>query len=542
MFLHTGHEDIARLVRHDLVRHDHVIYTGPMTSAAFRRIGLGSRSLWLLGWVVVLAAVLLISAMVERSRLFSDFTNEATILHRLLSQRVDQHDAHLTALSALASADGGNRPDLFLQVAATISQFYPRIVAIDLVSLSDPADVLTTRRGLDDEQIALLDAAARGSSGRLVLRVPPWAPGRYLLVKRSPNTDNAKFALAMEVDGSALMDVSSDYWSRPSIGWSLLLPDGAPLAGTGPLAEPDFEKSLGSQSQPLVLQANFAPQGTDLLPVGRLATLTVVSTLGYLGLVLGVAQYARAREAERQAYLSAQEARLAHASRVNALGEMASGIAHELTQPLTAILSQAQAGRHLSRRGDVEALEPTLQGIADQAKRASAILERLRNWTVPAQDADRTGEVGTALENVQLLLAPEAIRHGVALRIAALQSPLSIRGDQIELEQIVFNLVRNAIEATSGREGGEVAVTVDQSGEQVLVDVTDNGPGVSPALRERLFDPFVTDKPDGTGLGLALCRRLAERMGGEVLLVTAHPARFRLRLPVCGQPVRKAFP
>ena len=77
-----------------------------------------------------MAAVLLLSAVVERSRSSSEFTNEATILHRLLSQRADQHDAHLTALSALTSADGGNRPDLFLQVAATVSQFYPRIEAI----------------------------------------------------------------------------------------------------------------------------------------------------------------------------------------------------------------------------------------------------------------------------------------------------------------------------------------------------------------------------------------------------------------------------
>lgn len=92
----------------------------------------------LVGWLVLMAAGLLFSALVERNRLASEFESEATILHRLLSQRADQHDAHLTALSALASADGGNRPDLFLQVAATIIRFYPRIVAIDLVTLASP--------------------------------------------------------------------------------------------------------------------------------------------------------------------------------------------------------------------------------------------------------------------------------------------------------------------------------------------------------------------------------------------------------------------
>lgn len=491
--------------------------------------------LQLAGWLVLLLAGLLLTAMLERNRLASEFDTEATILHRLLSQRADQHDAHMTALSALASADGGNRPDLFLQVAATISRFYPRIVAIDLVALAAPGDYLTTRTGLGAEQIEVLRAAALGSDGKLDVRAAPWAPGRYLLIKRSPNTDNARFALAMEVDGTALIDVSAAYWARPSVAWSLLLPDGEPLAGAGRIAAPQFGKPLGSQSQPLVLQADLAPRLTDLLPPGRLAAIAVLITLGYFGLVLGFGQYARARRAERQAYLSAQEARLAHASRVNTLGEMASGIAHELTQPLTAILSQAQAARHLSRRGDIGALEPAMQGIADQARRASAILERLRNWTVPAQAADPVGELATALQNVQLLLQPEATRHGVILRFDTAPPPLGIRGDQVELEQIVFNLIRNAIESASGQPGGEVSVAARRSGDQVIVDITDNGPGIAAEVRDRLFEPFVTGKPGGTGLGLALCQRLAERMGGEVQLVTAQPALFRLRLPVQGE-------
>lgn len=505
--------------------------------ASFKR-----RSLQLAGWLVLMVAGLCLAALFERSRLASEFDTEATILHRLLSQRADQHDAHLTALSALASADSGNQPDLFREVAATIIRFYPRIVAIDLVPLAAPGDVLTTRPGLSDEQIETLRAAALGSTGTLDVRAAPWASGRYLLIKRGPNTDDARFALAMEVDGAALIDVSATYWTRPSVIWSLLLPDGTPLAGAGRIAAPVFEKPLGSQSQPLVLQADFVPRLADLLPVGRLATIAVLITLGYLGLVLGLGQYARARRAERQAYRSAQEARLAHASRVNTLGEMASGIAHELTQPLTAILSQAQAARHLSRRGDIAALEPAMQGIADQAKRASAILERLRNWTVPAQDADRIGDLGIALQNVQLLLQPEASLRGVTLSFDAPTTQFGIRGDQVELEQILFNLIRNAIEAASEQAGGTVSVSGRRSGDQVVVDVTDTGPGVAEVLRDRLFEPFVTGKPGGTGLGLALCQRLAERMGGEMQLVTAQPALFRLRLPVRGLPAGKAAP
>jgi signal transduction histidine kinase len=108
------------------------------------------------------------------------------------------------------------------------------------------------------------------------------------------------------------------------------------------------------------------------------------------------------------------------------------------------------------------------------------------------------------------------------------------------MEQIIFNLVRNAIEAASGQADGEVSVSARRSGNQVIVDVTDNGPGVADDLRDRLFEPFVTGKPGGTGLGLALCQRLAERMGGEVQLVTARPALFQLRLPVQGLPTGEA--
>lgn len=500
------------------------------------------RSLPFAGWLVLMLVVIVLTAMVERNRLQSEFESEATILHRLLSQRADQHDAHMTALSALASADSGNRPDLFLSVAVTISRFYPRIVAIDLVALAGDRDFLTTRSGLGAEQIAVLRQAGLASEGRLYLRAAPWAMGRYLLVKRSPNTEDARFALAMEVDGTALVDLSGPFWSRPSIHWSLLLPDGAPLAGAGRIDAPDFEKILGSQSQPLILQADFAPHAPDLLPAGRLSVAAALATLVYFGLVLGLGQYARARRAERQAYLSAQEARLAHASRVNTLGEMASGIAHELTQPLTAILSQAQAARHLARLGNIGAVEPAVQGIAEQAKRASAILERLRNWTVPAQDEDRVGALGTALQNVELLLRHEATNRGVALTFDPVPPSIAIRGDQVELEQIIFNLAHNAIEAASGQPGGSVSVLARRSGDEAVVDVLDNGPGVARDLRDRLFEPFVTGKPGGTGLGLALCQRLAERMGGEVLLVSAHPALFRLHLPVHRLPDGGAAP
>ena len=251
----------------------------------------------------------------------------------------------------------------------------------------------------------------------------------------------------------------------------------------------------------------------------------------YFGLGLGFQQYARARRAEQQADFSAQEARLAHASRVNALGEMASGMAHELTQPLTAILSQAQAGRHLARRGDANALEQVMQQIADQAKRASAILESLRNWTKTSQPSDRLADVTQAVRSVELLLSREARTRNVELTVKTGSGPMTVRGDQVEVEQIVFNLVHNAIDAAAGRAEAGVNVAVHSVLDRIVIDVSDTGPGVPSNMRNRLFEPFVTSKPGGTGLGLALCQRLAERMGGEVTLLDSLPTTFRVILP-----------
>lgn len=488
------------------------------------------------GWLAVLFVAAGLSALLERQKLQNELQTEAHILHRLASQRADQHDAHLTSLSALATAGEEVRRDLFLDVGATILRFYPRITAIDLVPLAG-GGYLTSRPGLPEETAAIVRSAARASSGQLVLAATPSAPGHYLLVKRSPNSDSARFGLALQIDAAALLASDSAFWSRTSVSRTLHLPDGTGLLQGGPAADAaaQFAKPLGSASQPLSFSAGIAPGLTDLLPLQRLLAVAGFTSLLYLIAALGLRQLLRARQAESQARLSAQDARLAHASRVNALGEMASGIAHELTQPLTAILSQAQAGRHLAARGGADQTGPVFEGIASQAKRASAILGRLRSWTRPRTGPAGPAPVQEAIRSVELLLRPEAGRAGVRLAVDPGPSAMTVRADPVELEQILFNLVRNAIEAAAESDEKQVALSARRSGGGVLIEVADSGPGVPPEIRPRLFEPFVTGKPDGTGLGLALCQRLAERMGGDLSLGADAPQTlFRLRLPDAG--------
>lgn len=490
-----------------------------------------TRCIFVLGGIVLVAAALTLTAAVGRGRLLAELSDAATVLHRQLSQRVDQHDAHLTALSAVAISEATDDSDVFQQVAATIVHFYPRITAVDLVALTDRDRSLSTRPRLSADHVAMVRKAALASDGLPVLLPAPDAPGSYLMIKRSPNSDLARYGIALEISSAALLDTEPTFWTKASVHLSLLLPDGTPLIWGPGAEEPQFEKELGSQSQPLQLQAGIAPALTDILPPGRAAAVIALTTFLYFALGLGLQQYARARRAEKQADFSAQEARLAHASRVNALGEMASGMAHELTQPLTAILSQAQAGRHLARRGDASALEQVMQQIADQAKRASAILESLRNWTKAPQPKDRLADVTQALKSVELLLSREAQTRGVDLTVKTGSGQLTVRGDQVEVEQIVFNLVHNAIDAASGQAKAGVTVTVHSAPDSIVIDVSDTGPGVPGDMRNRLFEPFVTSKPAGTGLGLALCQRLAERMGGEVTLLDSPQTTFSVILP-----------
>ncbi len=212
------------------------------------------------------------------------------------------------------------------------------------------------------------------------------------------------------------------------------------------------------------------------------------------------------------------------------MGEMASGMAHELAQPLTAILSQAQAGRHLARRGDVARLGTVLDDTVSQAQRAADILDRLRRWSKPNRAPSKPCALHDAAQSVQRLLALEAKTKGATVTLSLYDEPLFIDADPVELEQVVFNLVRNALDAS---DAARVTIRTDVDGRMAILDVTDNGPGVPDDIRTRIFEPFVTGKPDGTGLGLALCQRLVEEMGGDIALLSeAAETTFRLSLPL----------
>lgn len=485
-------------------------------------------------WTLTCGLALLVTAGFERSAGLADLKAQSERLHAVASQRVDQHDAHLTALSAVAVAGAQQRLDLFREVAGAIMRFYPRIIGISLVSLDERDEVLDL--GVRDAKVAnLIRTAARQSTGAPVLERYPSDRPVYLIVKRSPNSEAARYGLALIIDAAALLDGDSAYWARPETTRWLALPDGTPLMGASDDGHvPQFTRALSSGTQPLELKTAVRMTMLDLLPPGRVALVMFLFALGGVALRVIGRQRAKMRAAETRAELSDLEIRLSHASRVNALGEMASGMAHELTQPLTAILAQAQAARHLAARGDAERVAPILNDVIGQTRRASAILERLRTWTRPRERNAEEIDLRDCVQVAKSLLSGQASELGAQLRVTTPPTPVPVEGDRVELEQVLFNLIRNALDAVAESEGmREVTVSVAMEGDIAIIDVSDTGPGIRPDVRDRLFTPFVTTRDNGTGLGLALSHRLVERAGGELALVEGCAgAHFRINLPL----------
>ena len=487
-------------------------------------------------WLVLVALTVVGLSAFERWSLQNELVSESEILHRIVSQRADQHDAHLTALSAVASAGEKLRTDLFLDVANTIRRFYPRIASIHLVSLIDDTSVAQATSLNSKDQAELIANAARQSNGSLQLLADPEKPSSYLLVKRSPNTDEARFGLALTIDADELLHTDADFWAQDSVQSGLAAPDGALLAGQKIGNNSAFSKVLGSASQPLILESALNPSWASLFPLRPIFVGIIVLSLTYLLFLSLLGQYLGARSAERVALAGALELRLAHASRVNALGEMASGIAHELTQPLTAILSQLQAGKHLNKRGESGSLSKVLDDAVEQSKRAASILERMRRWTTPQGPSKQLTSLQGSMETIQSLLLPKAKESNISLKFISPPEAVIVNADSVELEQVLFNLVRNAFDAVEDQANPLVDVQLYVEATDALIDVSDNGNGVAPEIRQRLFEPFVTQKSGGTGLGLALSQRLIDHMGGEISLVEdANKTIFRVRLPISNE-------
>ena len=224
---------------------------------------------------------------------------------------------------------------------------------------------------------------------------------------------------------------------------------------------------------------------------------------------------------------------LAQANRLSILGQVSAGVAHEINQPLAAIRTYAESGGHLLDTGHPGEARDNLREIVSVTERIGAITQALRGFARRGAGKIRPIVVEEAIDGALLLLAGRIRDAGVAIRRAPRAPGVTVMAGRIRLEQVLVNLLQNALDAVGDREEPAVTIGVREDGETVAITVTDNGPGVSRAAREQLFMPFNTTKATGLGLGLVISGDIAREFGGVLALEPgeAPGAAFTLTLP-----------
>jgi signal transduction histidine kinase len=471
-----------------------------------------------LGWIAAGLALSLLGAWLIAQRGLqaqrAAFETDARIVHRLLSQQVVQHDAILATLALLEP----ERPEALPRLSA----IHPRLLSV-LARAPDGA--------WSDAALARAEAASR-ASGRAAMAAGDLASGRYTLVQ---GAGSGAYALVIALDGLVPdTDWPMDRANSPvrvALQWngqSLTLQPGRALERAWRF---DFDKVVAAESQP------FHAVATRWVGWGELPWLGMGAwVLAVLAGFSLLAHALRLREARQRAEALL---RLGQLGRLNAMGEFAAGLAHELNQPLTAVLASTQAAQRLLA-DEPPALDTAREAMgraSGQARRAAEVLARLRRGLEPPAGAaeQRALDLGACVREALYLLQPDIERRGVAVRWLA-SDPVVVRADPVAIDQIVHNLIANALQAMDRVSSAprELRLAVRREGPSAVLEVADTGPGLPPDVLPRLFEPFFSTREGGLGLGLTLSESLAQAQGGR-LSAGAAPgggAQFSLQLPL----------
>jgi two-component system, LuxR family, sensor kinase FixL len=254
------------------------------------------------------------------------------------------------------------------------------------------------------------------------------------------------------------------------------------------------------------------------------------------GAVVSSTDITERKRAELEAQRSRQE--LAHFTRVSTMGELTASLAHELNQPLTGILTNAQAARRLleKTRPDLEELRAILQDIIEDDRRAADVIQRLRELLRKGESEVSRLDLNALIRDVLKLLGSDTVIRNVSIALDLESGATVVSGDRVQLEQVLLNLLLNAMEAMSERLGGDRTVVVRTRSTDatcVQASVEDGGPGLRPGTHETVFEPFYTTKSSGMGMGLAIARSIIEAHGGTIWAEnSSRGATFHFRLPL----------
>lgn len=469
-------------------------------------------AIWTLAWLLLGSVGAVVLSRERLGQLRDRFDTDARIVHRLLSQRVVQHDALLSSLALLQPVPGSEQ---------RLSSVYPQILQAKrregAAQWADPA---------------LTQAEARSrAQHRAELARLDFAQGRYVLVSAA---DPTSFALLLDLravvpwaewpmdPASSPVRIGLEYQNQ-----QFIVQPGQPGSGGWRF---EAQKSLASESQPFNVVA-VQQVGWSALP-----WLPILAWLALVGAGLAALfTLLRQREQRRRAE---DLLRLGQVARLNQMGELAAGLAHELNQPLTAVLANTQAAQRLlgDDPPEPETAREAMRQAATQARRASDVIARLRRSIDPSTPATpQAVNLTEAAQAALHLISPELQNQHVTATLDAPQ-PTVVLADPIAVEQIIHNLITNAVQAMARTPADQRRLTLRVATENArgALLVQDSGGGISAEALPRLFEPFFSTREGGLGLGLSLCESLAERMGGQLSASNQAPvgATFKLTLPL----------
>ena len=266
----------------------------------------------------------------------------------------------------------------------------------------------------------------------------------------------------------------------------------------------------------------------------------VLSTSGHLvefvGTVIDVTE--RRRAEQERARLHQLEADLAHINRVSTLGEMAASLAHEVKQPITAARNNARAALNFLDRSppDLREVREAVDCIVGDADRAADIVERIRDHIKKAPPRKDRVDLNEAINEVIVLARRAITKKGVSVQTHLTEGSLPVQVDCVQVQQVVLNLILNAVEAMASVDAGarELLISIKQNETNgIVVAVGDSGPGIDPKNLDRVFEAFYTTKSSGVGMGLSICRSIIEAHGGRLWADANKPrgAVFQFTLP-----------
>jgi PAS domain S-box-containing protein len=248
--------------------------------------------------------------------------------------------------------------------------------------------------------------------------------------------------------------------------------------------------------------------------------------------VLDLSERKKAEEALREL-----ESNFAHMNRVSLMGELAASLSHEITQPIASARNNARAALNFLDKQPPDLLEvrEALSCVLGDADRAGDIVGRIRDQIKRAPPRRERFDINAAIKEVTVLARNAILKNGVSVATGLADGLNPVDGDRVQLQQVVLNLVLNAVEAMGSVEAGarELLISTEQDRSGVLVALGDSGLGIDPADLERIFEAFYTTKPSGTGMGLSICRSIIDAHGGRLWAEANLPrgALFQFTLP-----------